>query len=1022
MATFGFIIFSVLLYSTSGQDEIVYPLRYENQQLATRINCQVEETQHFHYSSTTKLWGVMGGEVIINADVALRCLGDDKGGKYESEALKYLTEVSNLVIEERNEKVKRAARSVTARRQKKDVKEFFTSAWNRIKNFFSRVFGRGEPEITPTLPSNPVDERKELPEDESEEDFNMNDLLVLYSTPFQFVQLANGSIPEIRFADNEADGRVKNFKRHLVDAFATQLNFNKRENAVVENSVIGEHTSNYNITVTEKSAPLNIAGWSAVKMEQPTVVINKQITENDILSLAPSEALNDRDKIALNMQQMQVFQGGRMLSSSGTSSVVLLPNAEGRRSRQKRDTEDDILAYFKAHSVYEIQLKKKRKRSAKNSFENETREKRSYVPASRTAEVEDHPNRQRLRLLQRSTGDITSLFENLLSSQGHDYEEKMQALFEMIEREINYNLDKEKDSVSNAARKLLSEQTMHNMCSKNFSICKDFLQLLALAGGPEVENVLLSFFKSETSLSPIDLQTVADIISDVSHPSPSFLTSLSELIKEEGLDEGILSSLCLSLGHLGSNAEPTEKNKVSAALTELLKKRQNECRSDPLILDVLEAIGNLGCENTIAHVIEVSSKCRTNEAVQIACAHALRRSSHLESVQQWMKNIITDGDCEITQTVIGSLMDKIQDQEMTPDEALWPRYGFNEIDKILRDRLHTSRCNMEDIIRYFYRKKNTEAKEIAENYFGPESEPWNSEHDSRQKRAIWDDLNCNEWTEDSKFNPIQDKEEFATDRATYNKRKSCLAFRRLGVKGANSEIYAGMFAGLKEPSDPPKYKLFTKFVSGLNFLGHEMEIGSFYFYHHSGQTKAYVRIMGRTRQEFTHDGCTPTDLKYRPLKHIPLYLLSISTVQISLGIHLSSQLALDTACPNKEVYQLEPLTNVRIGGEALGTVLLARGGVSLGANFNYKLQFTFTPSPNMCLKGSHGYDPMSISFETYYQLWNTVKNDWGKTRTWKPNFLSWEIKRGEMKPWFDDTCIATEPYESLPFDTERELE
>lgn len=81
--------------------------------------------------------------------------------------------------------------------------------------------------------------------------------------------------------------------------------------------------------------------------------------------------------------------------------------------------------------------------------------------------------------------------------------------------------------------------------------------------------------------------------------------------------------------------------------------------------------------------------------------------------------------------------------------------------------------------------------------------------------------------------------------------------------------------------------------------------------------------MGRTRQEFTNEGCTPTDLKYRPLKHIPLYMVNVGTVQLSLGVHLSSQLAMDTICPGKEVYQLEPFTNVRVGGEAMGSVLVS---------------------------------------------------------------------------------------------------
>lgn len=67
--------------------------------------------------------------------------------------------------------------------------------------------------------------------------------------PFQFVQLANGSIPEIRFAENEVEvGRIRNFKRHLVDAFASQLDFGQRQKDVVETTVTGEHASSYDIT------------------------------------------------------------------------------------------------------------------------------------------------------------------------------------------------------------------------------------------------------------------------------------------------------------------------------------------------------------------------------------------------------------------------------------------------------------------------------------------------------------------------------------------------------------------------------------------------------------------------------------------------------------------------------------------------------------------------------------------------------------------------------------------------------
>lgn len=1017
------VLYCLLAFAYGKDDDIIYPTTYAKQQLATRIHCQVEETQHFRYSSVTKLWSTMGGDVILSADVALHCLGDDRGGKYESEALKYLVEISNLIIEEKNER-----REEPMRRRKRGVGDVFKNAWSKVKSFFSRVFGRnrgsGPPQDSPD-PS--VNKRKEgSGEDEDEDDaeeFNLEDLQPLYSVPFQFLQLANGSIPEIRFAENEIeDGRIRNFKRHLVDAFATQLNFEQRQKDVIETTVTGEHMSSYNITINGESLSINLAGFSIPQENEPTVTVKKLVTGDHIRKLAPSEALNDKEKMQLTLEQMQVFKDGKLISSSGTSSIVLLPDANtGKRSRRKREEEDDITSNFQAHSSFEIKLYKRQRRSAEDTSRIKSHEKLTFLPVSRFAEREDSTERQKLRRLQQSAGDMTQIIKNLLEFQGDDYDETMQIISEMVHREVDLKLDNESQSAANVVRRLLDKETLEAMCANNFTICKDFLQLLAVAGGPRAEEVFLSFLKQETSLTTMQLRMIAGVLTDLSSPSSGFLDSLVQLISEKKLNADVMGSVCLGSGSLGSRAEVKVKNKISKTLTDLLSEQKDDCRVDGSLLDILEAIGNLGCRKSVQSVLEVSRKCQSNTAIEIACAHALRHNSDLSSVKQWIENRTNNTDCDVIKAIIGALLDKIQEQQMIGDTSNWPRVGFNRVDENLKELLVKSRCSVEDTILYFSKKKDPVANSIAQNYYGPEAEPWDPSSNSRQKRALWDNLNCNEWTEDNKFRPIQDKEEFASDRAIYNKRKSCLAFRRLGVKGANAEIYAGMFAGVKEPSDPPKYKLFTKFVSGLNFLGNQMEIGSFYFYHYSGNTKAYVRILGQTRQEFTHDGCTPTDLKYRPIKHIPLYMVSISTVQLSLGIHLSSKLAMDTECPDDGIYRMEPMTDVRIGGEALGTVSMARGGVNLGGNFNYRLQFTFTPTPNMCLTGSHGYDPMSISFETFYQLWNTVKKDWGKHRTWKPNFLSWDIKNGDLKQWFKDTCIRTEDHGSS-INVEREIE
>ncbi|GBO10404.1 hypothetical protein AVEN_41519-1 [Araneus ventricosus] len=234
------VAFALVAISALGRSD---PLRYDNEGFVTRINCQAREPQHFLYSSITDLWGMAGGQIVLSADVVLRCLGDDSGGKYGPEALKYKVEIANLLISENREN-----KMQSMVREKRGAREFFSRSWTEVKDFFKRVFGRKprpQPEVSRAAHPDPTEAP---PTEEPEEDLDMSEYNSLYSAPFQFIQLANGSIPEIRFAENEVDTRVKNFKRHLVDAFSTQLSFDQRKQKVVEQSVIGEHTSNYNIS------------------------------------------------------------------------------------------------------------------------------------------------------------------------------------------------------------------------------------------------------------------------------------------------------------------------------------------------------------------------------------------------------------------------------------------------------------------------------------------------------------------------------------------------------------------------------------------------------------------------------------------------------------------------------------------------------------------------------------------------------------------------------------------------------
>lgn len=118
--------------------------------------------------------------------------------------------------------------------------------------------------------------------------------------------------------------------------------------------------------------------------------------------------------------------------------------------------------------------------------------------------------------------------------------------------------------------------------------------------------VLLSLLSQDEGLSTILSQTVADIISDITEPSANLLHSLGELVQKNSEATDSLGAVCLSLGHLASKSSAVgEKESVSRIFKELLQERKQFCHSDTFIIDLLEAIGNLGCEDPIQEVLEV---------------------------------------------------------------------------------------------------------------------------------------------------------------------------------------------------------------------------------------------------------------------------------------------------------------------------------------------------------------------------------------------------------------------------------
>lgn len=119
--------------------------------------------------------------------------------------------------------------------------------------------------------------------------------------------------------------------------------------------------------------------------------------------------------------------------------------------------------------------------------------------------------------------------------------------------------------------------------------------------------MLFSLLREKSTLTSLQVRMIAGILTDLTNPSVNFLNSLVQLITEKRLDPEVLGAVCIGSGSLGSKADIRVKNKISKTFTDLLENEKYNC-GNPLLIDVLEAVGNLACRKTVPSVLEVSLK------------------------------------------------------------------------------------------------------------------------------------------------------------------------------------------------------------------------------------------------------------------------------------------------------------------------------------------------------------------------------------------------------------------------------
>ncbi|CAG2119131.1 unnamed protein product, partial [Medioppia subpectinata] len=282
----------------------------------------------------------------------------------------------SVVKEKQNEITKRS-------RSKRGVSSWFKQAWVDVKDFFVNLFSKRNKKTDKDFdfefekePSNLQYQCKGAKDANRLKRSTPNyDNIVydkMFSTPFVFIQLSNGSIPEIRFSDKDTDLSVKNFKRHIADTFATQLDSSKQR--VLEQSPIGEHFTSYSYddsgkveeslqpTADGMSLKLSSSFLSLSQIKDiKQLAVMRDVEPEDVMAIGDGLAMDyDSSQIGVNAKQIQKISEGRLTTTAGHLSLSLVnpsKNTRTKRDMTKRITKRSTDEKEKLETLMEMESK-----------------------------------------------------------------------------------------------------------------------------------------------------------------------------------------------------------------------------------------------------------------------------------------------------------------------------------------------------------------------------------------------------------------------------------------------------------------------------------------------------------------------------------------------------------------------------------------------------------------------------------------------------------------------------------------
>lgn len=179
---------------------------------------------------------------------------------------------------------------------------------------------------------------------------------ILLRLPFVFLQSRSGKILEVQFSQQDKDVSVRNFKRHLCDLFATNLD--KDKSHLNEVTPLGQHSTRYmqNSSFIKQSEQL-VRAMAVVGMQSSSSEAAASIggasslgdagfsvlrTINHTNSINSRTMMPDIDRMQVRVKQVQQINEGRMTGTMGQLGMSLIQtgysgaNLDFRAGKQSR--------------------------------------------------------------------------------------------------------------------------------------------------------------------------------------------------------------------------------------------------------------------------------------------------------------------------------------------------------------------------------------------------------------------------------------------------------------------------------------------------------------------------------------------------------------------------------------------------------------------------------------------------------------------------------------------------------------